>query len=46
LTRPRRPGRNIKARSFRQLRRFQRVINSDEVFGTHRGALNIEFSSQ
>jgi hypothetical protein len=31
-----RPGRNTKAGSFRQLRRFQRVINSDKVFGTHR----------
>jgi hypothetical protein len=35
LARPRRPGRNTKAGSFRQLRRFQRVINSDKVFGTH-----------
>ena len=26
------PGRNTKDGSFRQLRRFQRVINSDKVF--------------
>jgi hypothetical protein len=29
-------GRNRAARSFRQLRRFHHVINSDKVFGTHR----------
>jgi NitT/TauT family transport system substrate-binding protein len=33
---PGRPGRNKTARSFRQLRRFHHVINSDRVFGTHR----------
>src|SRR6202011_5543680 len=31
-----RPERNRTARSFRQLRRFHHVINSDKVFGTHR----------
>jgi len=31
-----RPERNRAARSFRQLRRFHHVSNSDEVFGTHR----------
>src|SRR6185312_4240568 len=30
-----RPARNRVAQSFRQIRRFHRVINSDEVFGTH-----------
>ena len=34
MVRPRRPERN-RTRSFRQLRRFHHVINSDEVFGTH-----------
>src|SRR5258708_34050411 len=38
MARPGRPERNRAARSFRQLRRFHRVINSDEVFGTHTGA--------
>src|ERR1700730_11182619 len=33
---PRRPRRNRVSRSFHQLRRFRRVINSDEVFGTHK----------
>jgi hypothetical protein len=33
---PKRPARNRAARSFRQLRRFHHVINSDKVFGTHR----------
>ena len=28
--------RNGAARSFRQLRRFHHVINSDKVFGTHK----------
>jgi len=32
---PGRPERNRTARSFRQLRRFHHVINSDKVFGTH-----------
>src|SRR5246500_611326 len=33
---PGRPERNRTARSFRQLRRFYHIINSDKVFGTHR----------
>jgi putative SOS response-associated peptidase YedK len=41
MARPGRPERNRTARSFRQLRRFHRVINSDKVFGTHRGAVHI-----
>ena len=36
MARPGRPERNTAARSFRQLRRFHHVINSDKVFGTHR----------
>src|ERR1700686_2830690 len=36
MARSRRPKRNTKARSFRQLRRFHHVINPDSVFGTHR----------
>src|ERR1700730_1708750 len=35
MARPARPERNRVARSYRQLRRFQQVINSDKVFGTH-----------
>src|SRR5712672_126776 len=35
MARPGRPKRNRTARSFRQLRRFHHVINSDKVFGTH-----------
>ena len=35
MVRPRRLERNTAARSFRQLKRFRHVINSDEVFGTH-----------
>jgi hypothetical protein len=35
MVRPRRPERNRAARSFRQLKRFHHVINSDKVFGTH-----------
>src|ERR1700722_13355670 len=35
---PGRPERNNRAaRSFRQLRRFHHVINSNKVFGTHTG---------
>jgi hypothetical protein len=34
---PGRPERNRTARSFRQLRRFHHVINSDKVFGTQGG---------
>ena len=36
MARPGWPERNRAARSFRQLRRFDHVINSDKVFGTHR----------
>src|SRR5258706_8121265 len=35
MARPGRPERNRGARSFRQLRRFHHIINSDKVFGTH-----------
>src|SRR5216684_6454463 len=35
MARPGWPERNKAARSFRQLRRFRHVINSDKVFGTH-----------
>src|SRR5467141_867548 len=35
MARPGRPERNRTARSFRQLRRFHHIINSDRVFGTH-----------
>src|SRR5258707_15181412 len=35
MARPGWPERNRAARSFRQLRRFHHVINSDKVFGTH-----------
>jgi hypothetical protein len=35
MARPGRPERNRAARSFRQLRRFHRGFNSDNVFGTH-----------
>src|SRR4029077_9504903 len=38
MARPGRPERNRAARSFRQLRRFHHVINTDKVFGTHRTA--------
>ncbi|MFY9817670.1 MAG: hypothetical protein WAK36_13420, partial [Pseudolabrys sp.] len=38
MARPGRPERNRAARSFRQLRRFHHVINSDKVFGTHNDA--------
>jgi ribose transport system substrate-binding protein len=41
MARPGRPERNTAARSFRQLRRFHHVINSDRVFGTHRTAVVI-----
>ena len=37
--RPGRAKRNRAARSFRQLRWFHHVINSDKVFGTYRGAI-------
>jgi len=35
MARPGRPERSRTARSFRQLKRFHHVINSDKVFGTH-----------
>jgi hypothetical protein len=35
MAKPGRPERNRTARSFRQLRRFHHVNNSDKVFGTH-----------
>ncbi len=35
MVRPTPPRRNTGVRSFRQLRRFHRVINSDKVLGTH-----------
>src|SRR5437764_5684223 len=38
MARPGRPERNRAARSFRQLRRFHHLINSDKVFGTHKGS--------
>src|ERR1700738_116081 len=34
MARPGRPERNRAARSFRQLRRFHHIINSNKVFGT------------
>jgi putative SOS response-associated peptidase YedK len=37
MARPGRPERNRAARSFRQHRRFHHVINSNKVFGTHKG---------
>jgi hypothetical protein len=40
-----RPVRNRVARSFRQLRRFHHVINSDKVFGTHSGLHPLILSS-
>jgi hypothetical protein len=42
MARPGRPERNRAARSFRQLKRFQNVINSDKVFGTHSHAPSLE----
>src|SRR5260370_28419468 len=41
MARPGRPERNRAARSFRQLRRFHHVINSDKVFGTHRSIVRV-----
>jgi hypothetical protein len=38
MARPGWPERNRAVRSFRQLRRFHRVINSDKAFGTHTGS--------
>src|ERR1700736_1347594 len=37
MAKPGRPMRNRTARSFSQLRRFRHAINSDKVFGTHKG---------
>jgi len=37
MARQGRPERNRAAQSFRQLRRFHHIINSDEVFRTHSG---------
>src|SRR5260221_8584987 len=42
MARSGRPERNRAAQSFRQLRRFHHGINSDKVFGTHRGRPQIE----
>jgi hypothetical protein len=39
---PRRPGRNRAARSFCQFRRFRHLINTDKVFGTHKGRESFE----
>ena len=41
MANPGRPERNRAARSFRQLRQFHHVINSDKVFGTHRFLSNL-----
>src|ERR1700740_2487063 len=41
MARQGRPERNRTARSFRQLSRFDHVINSDKVFGTHRDRIHI-----
>src|SRR3984893_12793618 len=46
MARPGRTERNRAARSFRQLRRFHHVINSDKVFGTHNGARNRHFDNE
>jgi predicted MPP superfamily phosphohydrolase len=46
MARPGRPERNRAARSFRQLRRFHHVINSNKVFGTHRLTVGVfEYST-
>src|SRR6202521_4475153 len=37
MARPGWPERNRPARSFRQITRFHHVINSDKVFGAHKG---------
>src|SRR5450631_3510283 len=42
MARPGRLERNRAARSFRQLRRFHHVINSNKVFGTHNGSTDEE----
>jgi hypothetical protein len=39
------PERNRTARSFRQLRRFHHVINSDKVFGTHKQTIHLSKKS-
>ena len=43
MARPGRPERNRAARSFRQLRRFHHLINSDKVFGTHKSGTGLLF---
>jgi hypothetical protein len=43
MARPGRPERNRAARSFRQLKRFRHVINSDKVFGSHSRFFEQEF---
>jgi hypothetical protein len=45
MARPGRPERNRAARSFRQLKRFHHVINSNKVFGTHRDLHLLFFAS-
>ena len=40
MARPGRAKRNRAAQSFRQLRQFHHVINSDDVFGTHKPPIN------
>src|SRR6202051_3366450 len=45
MARPGRPERNRAARSFRQLRRFRHVINTDKVFGTHSPLIDIAMSA-
>jgi hypothetical protein len=42
-----RPGQpeNRAIRSFRQLRRFHHDINSDKVFGTHNGFVEMKFKA-
>ena len=42
MARPGRPERNRAARSFRHLRRFHHVINSNKVFGTHSRKMTAE----
>src|SRR5260370_14853025 len=43
MARPGRRERNRAAQSFLQLRRFNHVINSEEVFGTHRAPTEAAF---
>src|SRR5258708_27425144 len=46
MARPGWPERNRAVRSFRQLRRFHHVINSDKVFGTHSPQTEPHFTCQ